>query len=146
MPPSALLPGQQHTPKAIKAMPATRATGMASVSSAPSNNRPTSDGTISNAKPVAASNTAAKVSTFLMRIRLVFRMGDSIGDFRHMLLFLFRVLSGAEVECQLVDLTGELKRTIVAILDHRDTGAGVAADVEVLVFRERDRDRVFHGL
>ena len=45
-------PGQQAIPKAIRAMPATRATGMATpVSSSPSNNCPTSDGTISNAKP-----------------------------------------------------------------------------------------------
>ena len=45
-------PGQQATPNAIRAMPATRATGIAMpVSSSPSNNCPTSDGTISNAKP-----------------------------------------------------------------------------------------------
>ena len=60
-------PGQQATPNAIRAMPATRATGMATpVSSSPNNNCPTSDGTISNAKPVAASATAAKISTFFI--------------------------------------------------------------------------------
>ena len=36
------------------------------VSSSPNNTCPTSDGTISNAKPVAASATAAKMSTFFM--------------------------------------------------------------------------------
>jgi hypothetical protein len=43
-------------------VPATRATGTATpASSSPSNNCPTSDGTI---KPVATSATAAKISTF----------------------------------------------------------------------------------
>ena len=57
-------PGQQAIPKAIRAMPATRATGMATpVSSSPNNNCPTSEGTISNANPVAASPTAAKINS-----------------------------------------------------------------------------------
>jgi hypothetical protein len=38
------------------------------ISSAPNNNRPTSEGTISNATPVAASLTAARVSTLFDRI------------------------------------------------------------------------------
>ena len=65
--PSSGVPGQQATPKAMRAMPSTRATGTATpVSSSPSNNRPTSDGTISSANPVAASLTAAKTSTFFI--------------------------------------------------------------------------------
>ena len=49
------------------------------------------------------------------------------------------------------DLSGELERAVVAILDHRNTGAGVLTDIEVLVFREHDGRRVFqlllcHGL
>lgn len=63
-------------------MPATWATGMATpVSSSPNNNRPTSDGTISNANPVAASPTAAKISTLFMAWRrpcLVFRAHDPV--------------------------------------------------------------------
>ena len=62
-------PGQQATPNAIRAIPVTRATGTATpVSSSPNNNYPTSDGTISNAKPVAASAMAAKLSTFFIAV------------------------------------------------------------------------------
>ena len=54
-------------PNAIRAMPVTRATAMATPASpSPSNNRPTSDGTISNATPVAASATAARISTLFI--------------------------------------------------------------------------------
>src|SRR5438128_1533178 len=70
----------------------------------------------------------------------------SIGDLPHVLLFLLGVLRRAEIESNLVNLTSELERTIIAILDHRDPGARVLSDAEVLVFRERDRDRVFHRL
>ncbi len=60
-------PGQQATPKAIRAMPATRATGMATpVNSSPNNNCPTSEGTISKANPVTPSPRAAKISTFFI--------------------------------------------------------------------------------
>jgi hypothetical protein len=60
-------PGQQAIPNAIKAMPVTRATGMAvPESSTPNNNQPTSAGIISNADPVAASATAARMSTFFV--------------------------------------------------------------------------------
>src|SRR6266849_5557074 len=107
MPQSAVLPGQQPTPNASKAMPVTRAAGLATpVNSAPNSSRPTSDGTISSARPVANSRTAARLSIFFtaLVIRLVFRASDAVGDFRHVLLFLLRVLRRAEVECQLVDL------------------------------------------
>src|SRR5829696_2932751 len=50
-----------------------------------------------------------------------------------------------ELERQLVDLAGEPERRVVAILQHRDPGAGVHADVEGLVLRERDRRTVFDG-
>src|SRR6476620_9128969 len=57
-------PGQQAMPNAIRAIPATRATGMAApASSAPSSNCPTSAGTITSATPVAASAIAAAGST-----------------------------------------------------------------------------------
>ena len=60
-------PGQQAIPKPTKPIPATRATGMATlVNSTPNNNRPTSAGTMSNANPVAASATAAKINTFFI--------------------------------------------------------------------------------
>lgn len=60
-------PGQQLTPNAIRAMPATRATGIATpVSSSPSNNCPTIEGTISNADPVAASAAAATINAFFI--------------------------------------------------------------------------------
>jgi len=53
-------------------MPATRATGIATpVSCSPSNNCTTGDGAISNANPVAASATAAKVSAFFIVPRLL---------------------------------------------------------------------------
>ena len=52
--PTSGVPGQQATPNAIRAMPATRATVTATpVSSIPSSNCPTNDGTSSNAIPVA---------------------------------------------------------------------------------------------
>src|SRR5437868_13633879 len=61
--PSSGGPGQHAIPKAIRAMPVMRATGMATpASSSPSSSRPTSDGTISNARPVAASAPAARTS------------------------------------------------------------------------------------
>src|SRR5207247_3524373 len=69
MPQSAVLPGQQPTPNASKAMPVTRAAGLATpVNSAPNSSHPTSDGTISSASPVAASATAATVSTFFTQL------------------------------------------------------------------------------
>jgi hypothetical protein len=60
-------PGQQAIPRPISAMPATRATGMATpVGFSPNNSCPTSEGTTSNANPVAASPTAPNVSTLLI--------------------------------------------------------------------------------
>jgi hypothetical protein len=65
--PTSGVPDQQATPNAIMAMPATRATGMVTpASSSPNNNCPTSEGTISNANPVAASPIAAKINTFFI--------------------------------------------------------------------------------
>ena len=63
-------PGQQAIPNPIRAMPATRATGIVvPVNSTPNNNCPTREGAISNANPVAASATAAKISpTFIVPI------------------------------------------------------------------------------
>src|SRR5271165_3990617 len=61
------VPGQQATLSPTKAMPATRATIAAMpVSSAPSSNFPTKDGTITNARPVAPSPTAARTSTLFI--------------------------------------------------------------------------------
>ena len=58
------VPGQQATPSAIRAMPVTRATVIATpVSSTPNSHCPTRDGAISKATPVAASLTAATIST-----------------------------------------------------------------------------------
>ncbi len=78
--PTSGVPGQQATPSAIRAMPSTRATGMATpASSSPSNNRPTSDGTISNANPVAISPTAARTSTiFIAPSTLIARLGEGL--------------------------------------------------------------------
>jgi hypothetical protein len=60
-------PGQPAIPRPIRAMPVTRATGMATpVSLSPNNNCPTSEGTTRSANPVAASPTAAIISTFLI--------------------------------------------------------------------------------
>ena len=149
MPQSAVLPGQQETPNAIRAMPVTRAIGIATpVSSSPSNNRPTSDGAMSNANPVAISTTAAKASDFLIALvaRLVPGPGDLVGDGRELPAILIGVLDCPEVEGQLVDRTVELERTIIAVLDGRHTGARVLTDIEVLVFRELDWSRVFHRL
>jgi len=76
---AASLPGQQASPNAIKAMPATRATGMAMpVSSSPNNNHPTSEGTTSNASPVAASLTAARTSTLFIVYFQSFRALDLV--------------------------------------------------------------------
>jgi len=57
-------PGQQLAPKAMRAMPVTRATDGGPVISLPNNNHPTSEGNISSATPVAASLKATKTSTF----------------------------------------------------------------------------------
>src|SRR4030095_4608460 len=153
MPQNAVLRGQQPTPKASKAMPVTRAAGIATpVNSEPNNSRPTSDGTISSAIPVATSATAATVSTFFILATryttccLIFRTGDPVGNGRKVLAILRGVLRRTQVEAQFVDLTGELERTIVAVLDHRYTGASVRPDVEILVFWELDGGRVFHRL
>src|SRR4030095_12507616 len=133
------VPGQQATPNAIRAMPVTRATSMATpVSSSPNNNCPTSDGTISNAKPVPISAAAAKVSNFL--IALLSRARHSVGNGSGLLACPSRFRRRFELEGQLVDLAGELERDIVAILHHRDPGTGVLADVERFVLWERDRD------
>ena len=151
-------PGQQAIPNAIRAMPATRATGMATPAScSPSNNWPTSEGAISNANPVTASLMAANASALFIafpafvsgffglrlfnRIRLRrCRRSEFCLGLRRVLHFRF------ELERQLVYLAGKLERRIVAILDHRDPGPGVLADVEGLVLRERDRCAVFNGL
>src|SRR3954465_4487597 len=59
MPQSAVQPGQQANPNAIKGMPVTRATEIATpVNSSPKSNRPTIDGTTSNDAPVANSTMA----------------------------------------------------------------------------------------
>jgi hypothetical protein len=63
-------PNQQANPKAIREMPATRATGMATpVSSSPNNSHPTSEGIISKADPVTPSATAANISTLFIGLR-----------------------------------------------------------------------------
>ena len=64
----------------------------------------------------------------------------------HLLLLRSGRLLRLEVEGQLVDLAGELERNIVAVFHHRDAGAGVLADVEGFVLRERDRGGVLHGI
>ena len=51
-----------------------------------------------------------------------------------------------EFEGELVDRAGELERNFVAILDHGDAGARVAADVEAFVLGEGDRGAMFHGV
>lgn len=68
MPQSAVEFGQQPIPNPTKAMPVTRAITIATpVSSVPNNNHETSDGTINNARPVAASPTAASVRIFFIK-------------------------------------------------------------------------------
>ena len=47
-----------------------------------------------------------------------FRAGDPVGNGRKLLGFRLRVLLRFEFEGQLVDLTGELERNIIAILQH----------------------------
>src|SRR6478735_9369148 len=67
MPQSALQPGQQANPNAIKAMPVTHATEMAApVNSSPKSNRPMIDGTTSNVTPVAISVT--EVTNRIIRV------------------------------------------------------------------------------
>src|SRR4029434_535079 len=108
----------------------------------PNSNWATSAGWITRASPVAASRTAARPSNFFIPIALLLEVGNS----RKLLAIRFRVLLRFEVEGQFVDLAGELERNIVAILDERQRGASVLADVEGFVFRERDRGGVFHGI
>src|SRR5207344_3346196 len=50
-----------------------------------------------------------------------------------------------ELERQLVKLAGELERRIVAIFQHRDSGAGVLTDIKGFVLRERDWGTMLDG-
>src|SRR5687768_16782495 len=85
------------------------------------------------------------VSGWLLRRRLFNRIRLRRRHSSELCLGLRRILQHwSELERQLVDLARELERRIVAILEHRDTGAGVLADVEGLVLRERDRRAVFN--
>ena len=61
-------------------------------------------------------------------------------------MLLCRQLLRFEVKGELVDRAGELERNIVAILQQRDAGARVLADVEGFVLRERDWGAMFHGI
>src|SRR5262249_54688884 len=54
----------------------------------------------------------------------------------------YRCLLRFELEGQFIDLAGELERRIVAILNQRNPGSSVLADVEALILRECDRDGV----
>src|SRR4029450_9814288 len=74
---------------------------------------------------------------------LVLCAGDSCAG---RLMLCSGVLRRTKIIPKFEDLSGELERAVVAILDHRNTGAGVLTDIEVLVFREHDRGRVFQLL
>src|SRR5215475_10658002 len=82
MPQSGVQPGQQAIPNPSRAMPVTRAMEReTSVSSTPNNNRTTSDGITINARPVAASATAAIPSTFFieeLRVHSNSKGGDAL--------------------------------------------------------------------
>src|SRR5690242_14113280 len=122
-------PGQQAIPKAISAMPATRATGMATpASSSPNNKRPTSEGAISNVSPVTPSAIAATTKTFF--IVPMSQPFTSRPRCQWRLLLGFGVFFRFELEGQLVDLAGELEWRVVAMFHQRDPGAGVLADIE----------------
>src|ERR1039458_3235220 len=126
------------------AMPATRATGIATpVNGSPSNNCPTSEGTISNPNPVAASAIAVKISAYF--IVPPFRC-EASAMLEQLGLSLLLLREGFEFKGQLVDLAGELERDFVAILDERKRSAGIQADVEGFVLRECDRGGVFHRI
>src|SRR5215471_2033427 len=64
----------------------------------------------------------------------------------HQAMLFGRQLLRFELEGQLVELASEAERHVVAVLEKCDRGAGVHADVESLVPREGERDRVFHEL
>src|SRR5271165_3082474 len=136
-------PGQQAIARAITAMPATRATGIATPTScSPSNNCPTSEGAISKARPVAASPTAAMIrAPFILRAR---PPPFSRSAWPTLSLFRFRRLIRTEFERQPVDLAGELEGWIVTILQQRDAGTGIQPDVEGFIFREGDGSRMLH--
>ena len=77
-------PAQQAIPNPLRAMPATRATGIVvPTNSTPNNNCPTREGTISNANPVAASLAATKINVLtycaLVTLYLVGFIGGLIG-------------------------------------------------------------------
>src|SRR4029078_9492606 len=138
MPLTALLPGQQHTPNARKAMPSTRATAVTiPVNSAPNNKRPTSDVTISNATPVAASATAATVSTFFISLllsvaRLVVQSSDGFG------LGFFVIgshLRWFEFDGQLVELASEAERRLVILIVN--PRASIHPDIKGLINRHQ---------
>src|SRR4029078_9438428 len=135
-------PGQQAIANAIRAMPATRATGMAAaVRSSPNNNCPTSDGVISNAAPVVASVAAAKIKTFFIVSISGHQPVDAVTNDRELLLCCGAFLR-FEPERQLVELAGELERRFIAIFQQRNSGARVQPHVESLIFRKRNRGSV----
>ena len=135
-------PGQQAAPRPIRAMPHTRATGIATpFSCSPNTNCPTIDGTDSNANPVVASPIAAKRSTFFIcdEVPVLPLAGRSAGTPR-----CCRSPPRIKFVGQIVDLAGELERHVVAVLQKRQRRARVLSDIERLVLREGDRCGVLH--
>ena len=99
--PAACRPGQQASPSANNATPATRPSATNSPDrSAPSSSATTSAGSAIRARPVAASTTAVSVRTFVVCMPLVFGSGNC---FRRGLLVRRRQLRRPELEGQLVD-------------------------------------------
>ena len=93
----------------------------------------TSDGTISNARPVDASATAANVNTyFIARLRVEPSCVAMFGGLGLRLGGRFRL----GLECQVVDLAGEFERDIIPILEQRNTGTGIEPNVERFVLGE----------
>src|SRR5208282_5359870 len=117
--PSDAGPGQQPTPRASKAMPATRATTTETPArSAPSNRCPTSPGATINATPVAASATPVRMSNFFIAgpkdsvSVLVVHFGT---DFGSLLLVIQAQLFRGEFKRQLINRPVELEGAVVVI-------------------------------
>src|SRR5208337_3406550 len=147
--PSDAGPGQQPTPKASNAMPATRATTAETPArAAPSSNRPTSAGATINATPVAASATPVRISSFFIARPevsapvLIVHVGTNFGG---LLPIIHAQLLWAELKRQFVNRPVEPERTVVVIFDEGNRRAGVKPHVKGLVFREHDGCGVLQG-
>ena len=137
-------PGQQAIPSPMRAMPATRATGTATPRQFLTEQQPPNERR-NNHQRQSGRGLADRGERQHLLHRIPHLMADqSIENGRMRLRLRIRFRLWLQFERQFVDLARELERGIVAILQERDAGAGVLADIEGLILRERDWRSVFN--